>query len=116
MKKICLFIFSTMLLMASFAQDGTKKKLEFDKNKPVYELAAACGTCMFKMKGTGCALAVTYEGKNYFVAGTNIDDHGDAHDKNGFCNAIRKAKVQGAVVDDKFLVSYFELLKTTDKH
>jgi hypothetical protein len=45
------------------------------------------------------------------VQGTSIDDHGDAHDEKGFCMAVRKAKVQGSVKDDKFVVSYFELLK-----
>jgi hypothetical protein len=63
------------------------------------------------MKGKGCILAVKYEGKSYFVEGTNIDDHGDAHEEDGFCNAVRKAKVQGSIVADKFAVTYFELLK-----
>ena len=66
---------------------------------------------MFKMKGKGCSLAVKFKGENYFVDGTDIDDHGDAHDKEGFCNAIKKAKVQGSVVGDRFLVTYFELIK-----
>ena len=74
-------------------------------------VAAACGQCQFGMKGNGCELAVCIDGKNYFVDGTGIDDHGDAHDDAGFCNAISKAKVQGKVVDDKFLVTYFELVK-----
>ncbi len=55
--------------------------------------------------------ADTLAGKNYFVEGTGIDDHGDAHDNEGFCNAIKKAKVQGSVVKDKFVVTYFELIK-----
>jgi hypothetical protein len=45
------------------------------------------------------------------VQGTAIDDHGDAHDEKGFCNAVRKAKVQGSLKGDKFVVTYFELLK-----
>lgn len=111
MKNIFLFLFCSLVYISSFGQEGTKKKLELDKSKPVYELEATCGTCMFKMKGSGCVLAVKYEGKQYFVKGTDIDDHGDAHDKEGFCNAIKKAKVQGSVVGDHFLVNYFELLK-----
>jgi hypothetical protein len=66
---------------------------------------------MFKMKGNSCVLAVNFKGKSYFVDGTGIDDHGDAHDKDGFCNSIKNAKVQGSVVEDKFLVTYFELIK-----
>ena len=83
----------------------------FNPKNPVYELAATCGTCMFKMKGNGCLLAVKFKDKNYFVDGTGIDDHGDAHDKEGFCNATKKVKVQGSVIKDRFVVSYFELVK-----
>jgi hypothetical protein len=46
------------------------------------------------------------------VEGTDIDDHGDAHGEDGFCNAIRKAQVQGKVEGDKFVVTYFKLVKT----
>ena len=111
MKKILTVLLFTMVSLLAFSQNNTKKKLEFDKSKPSYELETACGTCQFKMKGKGCILAVKYEGKTYFVEGTDIDDHGDAHDEDGFCNAVRKAKVQGHVVSDKFAVTYFELLK-----
>lgn len=111
MKKVILFCFAFFCYLISFSQEGAKKKLEFDKTKKLYELETACGTCMFKMKGTTCKLAVKFNNKDYYVEGTGIDDHGDAHDKDGFCNAIRKAKVQGEVVGDKFLVTYFELIK-----
>jgi len=114
MKKLTLILLCSLLFICSYAQEGTKKKLVLDKSKPLYELDASCGTCMFKMNGKACVLAVKYEGKSYFVEGTNIDDHGDAHDKEGFCNAIKKAKVQGSVVGDKFLVTYFELIKPSD--
>jgi len=40
---------------------------------------AACGECMFSMPGDGCNLAVRVDGQPYFVDGTGIDDHGDAH-------------------------------------
>jgi hypothetical protein len=63
------------------------------------------------MKGDGCHLAIKLKGKNYFVDGTSIDDHGDAHDAEGFCNAIKKAKVQGNIVNDRFEATYFELIK-----
>lgn len=70
----------------------------------------ACGECKFGLKGNGCHLAVQIKGKAYFVTGTSIDEHGDAHAKDGFCNAIRKAKVSGKIVGDKFAVTSFELL------
>jgi hypothetical protein len=115
MKSFLLMFICSVFYLSSFSQDTGKKKLVLDKSKPVLELETACGTCMFKMKGSGCLLAVKHEGKSYFVTGTDIDDHGDAHDKDGFCNAIRKAKVQGSVKEDKFVVTYFELLKPTEK-
>ena len=60
------------------------------------------------------------DGKAYFVTGTDIDDHGDAHAHDGFCEAIRLAEVQGEMIGDKFNVSYFKLTeeviqKDTDK-
>jgi hypothetical protein len=75
----------------------------------------ACGECQFKLAGKGCDLAVRIDDKSYFVDGTDIDSHGDAHAKDGFCNAVRKAEVQGEIVNDRFKVTYFKLLKSTEK-
>jgi hypothetical protein len=111
MKKL-LFCLITMSLISTInAQESANKKLVFNPKKPVYEVAATCGTCMFKMEGKGCHLAVKFNGTNFFVEGTSIDDHGDAHDNEGFCNAIKKAKVQGSVIKERFIVTYFELIK-----
>ena len=72
---------------------------------------ASCGQCQFGMKGKGgCDLAVRIDGKSYFVDGTHIDQHGDAHAKDGFCAAVRKAEVIGEIVDNRFKVTYFKLL------
>lgn len=71
---------------------------------------AACGQCRLGLPGKGCDLAVRIDGKAYFVDGTGIDSHGDAHAKDGFCQAIRQAEVQGAVVEDRFRASAFRLL------
>ena len=81
-----------------------------DPAKKLLSVEAACGQCKFQMKGSGCTLAVKTNGKTYFVEGTSIDSHGDAHADDGFCNAIRKAQVQGEVVNDRFKVTYFKLL------
>ncbi len=115
MKRFLLILVVFIFYISGFSQSNNKKKLVLDNTKPLLELETACGTCMFKMKGSGCILAVKQKGKTYFVTGTDIDDHGDAHDKDGFCNAVRKAKVQGSVVGDKFVVTYFELLKPIEK-
>ncbi|WP_200875568.1 DUF6370 family protein [Hymenobacter sp. IS2118] len=71
---------------------------------------AACGQCRLGLPGKGCDLAVRVAGRAYFVAGTGIDSHGDAHASTGFCNAIRQARVQGNMVGNTFNVSYFELV------
>jgi hypothetical protein len=62
------------------------------------------------MEGKSCDLAVRIDGKSYFVEGTNIDSHGDAHADDGFCTSIRKAEVIGEIKDNKFVVTHFKLL------
>lgn len=104
---ICMMFFSIQLLSA---QDSTAMKL--DPSKKVLMVEASCGQCQFKMQGKGCTLAVKIKGKLYFVEKAHIDSFGDAHDTDGFCNAIRKAKVQGNITGDKFIATYFELIKT----
>src|SRR5687767_7141538 len=56
------------------------------KDKEVLEVEAACGQCKLGLKGKGCNLAIRLNGKAYFVDGTDIDGHGDAHADDGFCN------------------------------
>ena len=79
---------------------------------PSVVVEAACGQCQFELAGKGCDLAVRIHGQAYFVDGTSIDDHGDAHAEIGFCNAVRSARVTGQVESDRFVVSAFELLPT----
>jgi hypothetical protein len=62
------------------------------------------------LEGKGCTLAVRISGKSYFVDGTSIDEHGDPHAKDGFCEAIRKAEVQGEIVNNRFKSTYFKLV------
>jgi hypothetical protein len=111
MKKLLLILIMLVSFSITYAQETTKKKLVFNPKSPTYEVEATCGNCMYKMKGDGCHLAIKLKDKNYFVDGTNIDDHGDAHDAEGFCNAIKKAKVQGSIVKGRFEATYFELIK-----
>ena len=80
-----------------------------DPKKQILFVEAACGQCQFKLPGHTCDLAVRINGKAYFVDGVHIDSLGDAHAKDGFCNAIRKAKVQGELVNNRFKASYFLL-------
>jgi hypothetical protein len=106
MKKF-LLLAAVTLTTSLFAQE--KKQGTPDKTKPVQTVEAACGQCKLGLPGKTCDLAVRINGKAYFVDGIHIDSLGDAHAKDGFCNAIRKAKVQGEVVNDRFKASYFLL-------
>ena len=73
---------------------------------------AACGQCQFGMTDKlGCDLAVRIDGETYFVDGTNIHEHGDAHADDGFCVVIRKANVKGKIVDGRFQSESFTLTK-----
>ncbi|UYZ59523.1 DUF6370 family protein [Hymenobacter latericus] len=71
---------------------------------------ASCGQCRLGLPGKGCDLAVRIGGKAYFVEGTSIDSHGDAHANDGFCNSIRRAEVSGRVVKNRFVATSFRLL------
>lgn len=102
-----------ILILLLFAGITVKSQQSKEKTQTV---EAACGQCQFNMKDKkGCDLAVRIDGKSYFVEGTGIDDHGDAHDKMGFCNAVRKAEVTGKVKKGKFVATSFKLLPEEKK-
>ncbi len=107
------FIFLSSLICItcfSFAQDKVIPFSKINKALPLQTVEVSCGQCQFKMEGKGCNLAVKIKGKTYFVDGTNIDAYGDAHSDDGFCKAIRKGKVQGKIVENRFKISYLKLL------
>jgi hypothetical protein len=115
MKKIILSVILMAFYLISFSQDIKKTKLVFDSKKETHHVETACGVCIFKMKGDGCKLAIRMNGKDYFADGTGIDDYGDAHDQEGFCNASSQANIQGKIIGDRFLVTYMELVKKEEK-
>lgn len=98
--------FATILLFIALIS-GAQEKKELLKSQIV---EVSCGECQFGLKGKGCDLAIRIDGKSYFADGTKIDDHGDAHAKDGFCEAIRKAKVTGKIENNRFKVTSFTLL------
>ena len=104
-----------LFISSAFGQKSDPKVSRPGPNKKIQIVETACGECQFKLSGKGCELAVRIDGKSYFVDGTDIDSHGDAHAKDGFCNAVRKAEVQGEIVNDRFKVTYFKLLKSPEK-
>ena len=71
----------------------------------------SCGQCQFEIKEPmGCDLSIRIANRAYFIDGANIDDFGDAHDKNtGFCNIVRKATVVGVFKDGRFKASSIKL-------
>ena len=93
------------LFIGIAAQAQTKKVID----KPTI-VEASCGECQFGMKGKSCDLAVRIDGKTYFVDGTTIHDHGDAHAEDGFCNAVRKASVTGTIEQKRFKSTSFTLI------
>ena len=87
------------------AQNSTASQPENPKTPATTKVVdqiveASCGECQFGMEGKSCDLAIRIDGKSYFVDGSNIDDHGDAHGDDGLCNCIRNAKVTGEIQDD----------------
>ena len=86
-----------------------------DQSKRVMLVEAACGKCQLGLKSKDCDLAVRINGKSYFVDGVHIDSLGDAHANDGMCNTIRKANVQGEVVNNRFKATYFVLVAEKKK-
>ena len=73
---------------------------------------ASCGMCNFAIDSkSGCSLAIKIGESTYQVKGTTIDDHGDSHAKEGFCNAVSVASVVGNVKENSFFVESFQIQK-----
>jgi hypothetical protein len=105
----------SFLVVAATAQNKSTLSATPDSTKKLLVVEASCGECQFKLPGKSCDLAIRINGQAYFVDGTKIDDHGDAHAKDGFCEAIRKAEVQGEIVNNRFKATYFKLVKPVEK-
>ena len=110
-------LLTVLLLAIAYGADDSKAPKRLSKGDLLKGavVKASCGQCNFEMKGDGCELAVEINGKHYFVAGADIDGHGDAHASHGFCNAIREANVKGRIKAGKFKASSFILLKVPAK-
>lgn len=94
--------------------DGSDAKSTTIMNQVV---EASCGQCQFAMNGDGCDLAVRINGQGYYVDGSHIDDHGDAHGEAGLCNCVRMARVTGKIQGGRFVATAFEVLpETVDRH
>ena len=97
------------ILLASLTVNAQKKE-------KAYKVIASCGSCQLDMNSeTGCALAIKFGGKKYWVDGTRIADHGDQHAEDGFCEATRKAEVKGTFEGNRFIVTSFTLISDKKK-
>jgi hypothetical protein len=110
MKSITTILIILIATGIASAQTELKDIHKPDPHQKIMVVETACGKCQLGLKGKSCELAIRINGKAYYVDGTGIDDHGDAHADDGFCNAIRKAEVQGKIVKGRFKATYFKLL------
>lgn len=109
MKKLLAIGIMSMIAIGAMAQEGVKVEKKVVK--------ASCGQCQFGLESQkGCDLAVKIDEKAYFVDGSAMGDHGDAHAKDGMCNAVRDAEVSGEIVDGRFKATYFKLMDSEHKH
>ena len=69
---------------------------------------ASCGMCNFMNGDNDCALAIKVGSKVFSVKGVGIDDHGDSHAKDGYCNVIKKVYVEGRVRGKSFTANKME--------
>ena len=106
MTKITLFL--CLLALATGCQRQARIE-EAPMSAKHENVELSCGQCQLGLEGESCDLAVRIDGKAYFVDGSGIDDHGDAHAADGLCNAILRADVVGQVENGRFLASAIEL-------
>ena len=109
------FLLATFLPLTGFAQPAHNLAATPDPDKPVLTVETSCGECNYGLPGYDCDVAVRLPqedgaSKAYYVDGVSIGEYGHPHDENGFCVAVRKAEVQGELVDGRFEASYFKLL------
>ncbi len=74
------------------------------------KVEASCGMCNFNSNDKDCALSIRVGSNVFLVKGNGIDDHGDSHADDGFCNAIRIAEVQGKINKGNFTSKSFTLI------
>ncbi|MEO7306707.1 MAG: DUF6370 family protein [Ferruginibacter sp.] len=100
---------------AAAAQTTVSKTTTPDPSLPIQTAEVSCGKCKLGLPGKTCEMAIRFDGKAYYVDGAGIDNFGDAHAHDGMCNAIRKADVQGQLVNNRFKVSYINVLPEIKK-
>lgn len=108
--------FSIILLLNQSGNVFTQDLSNNYKMKINMIVNASCAKCQFgKDEDKNCLLAVEVNSEIFYVDGTSIDDYGDAHGPQGFCNVIRKAHVLGELYENRFILEKFRLLNYRQK-
>ena len=115
MKSLFAFLACCLFCLAGISQTTEAKKNLPDAGKATQVVEVSCGKCKLGLPGKTCDMAVRVDGKAYYADGADIDSFGDAHAHDGMCNAIRKAEVQGSLVDSRFKITYIKLLPEEKK-
>lgn len=110
MKSLFTFLSCCFFTLTAISQTTETKTNTPDASLPVEVVEVSCGKCKLGLPGKTCDMAVRIAGKAYYADGVDIDAFGDAHAHDGMCNAIRKAEVQGVLVENRFKISYIKLL------
>ena len=63
----------------------------------------SCGMCNFMTNDNDCSMAIKVGKGVYNVSGVSIDEHGDSHATDGYCNVIKKVYVEGRVSGNRFI-------------
>ena len=71
----------------------------------------SCGMCNFLTGDNDCSLAVKIGTRVLEVDGVGIDDHGDSHASDGYCNVIKKKYVEGLVRNNSFFPTKMDDVK-----
>ena len=80
-------------------------------NRVEGNVLVSCGMCNFITGDSDCSLAVKIVSKTLSVRGVKIDDHGDSHAKDGYCNVIKKVYVEGIVRGNSFIPAKMDIEK-----
>lgn len=115
MKSLFIFFITCLFSSTALCQTSNEKISVPDATKSIQVVHISCGKCNLGLAGKTCEMAVRIDGKAYYADGANIDSFGDAHAQDGMCNAIRKAEVQGVLVNNRFKISYIKLLPEPKK-
>ena len=121
---ISAFLFSVQLVLAgcggcrsskkhnSYSSTPTSLLEKIPSNKRIEgNVLVSCGMCNFMNGDNDCALAVKIGSKILKVDGVGIDDFGDSHDVDGFCNVIKKTYVEGIVRENTFFPTKMDVNK-----